>query len=123
MKKKYSLHKITVLVVLLFTLSCKKTEIPAGYADYVGIWVSDFSQLEIEPSGIGSYDNTTELMPVNGRVKIEPNQITISSALLRKKLRVDKAPYKEDMGLEVGIVTGVLIDKMDINNEVFTKLN
>lgn len=123
MKQLKSLNKISLLLITLFFISCQKNEITEANMEYVGNWVGNNSSLEILKSGTASYDNTTEFLTINGRVKIEPTQIIINTALTKRKLKLNRPPYKEDMGAEDGIVTGVLIDKIEINDEVLIKIN
>jgi hypothetical protein len=118
-----NLQKVILLIIITFTISCKKTEIPATYVEYVGTWISNNAELVINQNGTGSYNNILELMQVNGRLEFKQSEIIIRTGFFKKKLKINKPPYKEDMGAEIGIVTGLFYDKMVVENEDFIKMN
>jgi hypothetical protein len=115
-----SFKKMVMLLALLFAFSCKK-DAPVVNAEYIGNWSSINASLNITRDGIATYENISRLIPIRGKVTIEPNYIIIKSSLLKKKLEINRPPYKEDMGAEYGMVTGVIIDKLEVDDEVFTK--
>ncbi len=118
------MQKIILIMLLFIGVSCKK-EIPANYANYVGFWQSSTSSLEINQNGSGeylSYSNGSSL-EIRGRVKMSSTQVTIKAGIINKRLSIDKAPFKEDAGAEYGLVTGLLLDKVMLDGEVFIKRN
>lgn len=115
-----SFQKMVMLLALLFAFSCKKAT-PVVNAEYIGNWSSLNASLDILRDGTATYQNINELIPIKGKVTIGQNYITIKSRLFKKKLAINKPPYKEDMGAEIGMVTGVFIDKLEVEYEVFTK--
>ncbi len=118
------IQKIALILIISVSVSCKK-EIPANYANYVGFWQSATSSLEINQNGSGeylSYSNGSSF-EIRGRVKMSSTQVTIKAGIIKKRLSIDKAPFKEDAGAEYGQVTGLMLDKVMLDNEVFIKRN
>jgi len=85
---------------LLFTLAgCKKTELDGNLSKYEGFWYGPSIQLTLYENGRADYSEHSGSMHKeisNARLVIKNNELKISSLLVNKKFKINKAPYQED---------------------------
>lgn len=94
-------------LLLVLLASCKK-DIPSDRLSFIGTWECTscgFSQektIIIKSDGMGSYESIEPGKQVKfaGHVRFDGSLLKIGGAVIKKKLKIDKAPFKEIISLQ-----------------------
>src|SRR4051812_36814046 len=105
MKNKLNLCVLLCLLLVLGA-ACKK-DIPSDKLSYIGTWkctscVTEIKTIIIKSGGTGSYESIEPGKQVKfaGNVRFDGSLLKIGGAVIKKKLRIDKAPFKEILSLQ-----------------------
>lgn len=113
MKNSVKLSLICLALVLF--VSCKK-DIPSDKLNFIGTWectscASDEEKtVIIKENGTGSYESIAPGKQVKfaGHIRFDGSVLKIGGALIKKKLKITKPPFREELSLVPFVVKWTL---------------